>query len=253
MRLSEHPPSKDTNIFDFPTQPKSARRKTANNHGDEMDVDEEEESSEEEFLMKVEEYSASFLWATVDFLVLRPVHNVWTKAYVYSQNESHIILDYLNAFKVTILKLGLPREWTWVSDAATISPLKKKQNIEGDDGPGSGYYVDADGNPVEGEITFRIRDYEMRAKRGDNKGFFGIQGSLLTEQEERGREQEDEEKRGNRAAKRAKKGILRVSEGKDGHNQAEIAVEDEDEHEDESESEAEEEEGDGDAAESDDI
>ena len=48
-----------------------------------------------------------------------------------------------------------------------------------------GGFVDENGAKVEGMIKFRIRDFDVAAESGKDTGFTSIEGTMLSEEEEK--------------------------------------------------------------------
>ncbi|KAF2202154.1 hypothetical protein GQ43DRAFT_439953 [Delitschia confertaspora ATCC 74209] len=196
----------------IPSTSKSKSNRATSPTSDDDEEDEEEES--EELLLKVvDEYSAVFTWATASFLVLRPEKNVWISGLISSQSESHIQISYLNAFSVSILRKDLPSDWEWVSDYTTTETAEGQQKWKEDGavgGSGNGYFVNGEGEAVEGVLRVRIRDFDLRAKSGVSKGVLRIEGSLLKEEEETSRLAGDSaERRQSKKKQKKQKGTLR--------------------------------------------
>lgn len=47
-----------------------------------------------------------------------------------------------------------------------------------------GYFVDTQGQRVEGTLRFRVKDYESAPSTDRERGFLSIEGSLLTDAED---------------------------------------------------------------------
>ncbi|OCL14554.1 hypothetical protein AOQ84DRAFT_259639, partial [Glonium stellatum] len=136
----------------------------------------------------VDEYAVSFIWATVDFLVFRPLKGTWIDGYVNLQNESHLGLVYLNLFSASIPRSYLPKSWKWIEDPSGNSSSSRKvgkSSKESGGGEGQGHFVDENGNKVDGMVRFRIRDFETQARTESDRGFVSIEGTLLSAEEER--------------------------------------------------------------------
>ncbi|OCK84552.1 hypothetical protein K432DRAFT_344968 [Lepidopterella palustris CBS 459.81] len=125
----------------------------------------------------IDEYAATFIWLTADFLILRPEKGVWIEGWVNLHNESHLGLIYLNFISASIPCAQLPASWKWVSGRS-----RKGKKVP-DDGEGEGYWVDGSGEKVEGMIRFRIKESNMQAKTDEERGFITITGTLLDDEE----------------------------------------------------------------------
>ncbi|KAH0564888.1 hypothetical protein GP486_001727 [Trichoglossum hirsutum] len=129
----------------------------------------------------VDEYAASFVWVTADFLVFKPQRNQWIKGWVNLQSEGHIGLVCWNLFNASIERKRLPREWKWVGGRTTKKSRPEEGMAKEADGEAGGYYVDGKGKKVEGLVEFKVRDCETIRDR--DKGFLSILGTLLREDE----------------------------------------------------------------------
>ncbi|KAJ9657744.1 hypothetical protein H2201_008057 [Coniosporium apollinis] len=156
----------------------------------------------------IDEYGASFVWATADFVVLRPRRGVWLEGYVNLLNESYLGLVVYNLFSASVHRNRLPRDWQWVEDASGGGERQALAGAEEGDGEGEeegakdadgdvkmrrshgrgrqaeGYYLNGEGEKVDGLIRFRIRDFESGVGEGE-KGFLSIEGTMLSEEEEK--------------------------------------------------------------------
>ena len=156
----------------------------------------------EVFATCVNEYAASFAWVTADFLLFRPTPGMWIEGYVTIQNEGHLGLLCLNLFNASIARSRMPTEWNWKGSALPVSPGRQANgrgrsqgHDEDEDTNGSqadvgdvrevtedeGYWENSRGKRVEGALRFRVIDLIVSRPGDRDKGFFGIEGSLLTE------------------------------------------------------------------------
>lgn len=138
-------------------------------------------------LQHVDEYTAPYLWATASFLILRPVANAHIKGNVTHQSKTHITLSHLNTFPISITKDNLPTSWQWHSQQAGLV----KKGWDGRLQDEGGWWVDGEGEKVEGELEVRITDFDGRMDgRGKGRGgVLRIEGSLLSLEEERAKRQ----------------------------------------------------------------
>jgi DNA-directed RNA polymerase I subunit RPA43 len=135
-------------------------------------------------LRHVDEYTSPFLWATASLLVLRPEANKYLTGRITHQSKTHITCSHLNTFPVSVTKDHLPDTWTW-QQAQSGKVSKGWDGRLNDEG---GCWVDANGEKIEGELKIRIRDFDGRMDgRGKGKGFLKVEGSLLSQVEERER------------------------------------------------------------------
>lgn len=140
--------------------------------------------SGELLLRHVDEYTAPYLWATATFLILRPVANAKVAGYVTHQSKTHITLAHLNTFPISITKDYLPTDWAWHAEQAGLV----KKGWDGRLQDEGGWWVDGEGEKVGGELEVRIRDFEGRMDaKGRGRGVLRMEGSLLTEEEEKAR------------------------------------------------------------------
>ncbi|KAF1915302.1 hypothetical protein BDU57DRAFT_518204 [Ampelomyces quisqualis] len=137
-------------------------------------------------LRHVDEYTAPYLWATASLLVLRPVANQWVKGFVTHQSKTHVTLSHLNTFPVSVTKNYFPSDWTWHGEVVG----RVKKGWDGRLSDEGGWWVDGNGEKVQGELRVRIRDFDGRMDgRGRGKEFLRIEGSLITVDEEKRRTQ----------------------------------------------------------------
>jgi DNA-directed RNA polymerase I subunit RPA43 len=140
-------------------------------------------SGEGLLLRHVDEYTAPYLWATASFLIFRPVANGKVLGRVTHQSKTHITLSYLNTFPVSVTAEHLPSSWKFHTEQSG----KVTKGWDGRLSDEGGWWVDGKGEKVEGELEVRIRDFDGRMDgRGRGKGFLRIEGSLLSQEEERG-------------------------------------------------------------------
>ncbi|KAL2351486.1 hypothetical protein BJ546DRAFT_852925 [Cryomyces antarcticus] len=130
----------------------------------------------------VDEYAISFVWVTADFVLFRPQKGITIPGYVNLQTESHLALVCWNLFTASIDRKRLPKEWKWVSQDAVSNGTDSVVN--GSHQGGEGYFVDSEGQKVDGLIDFRIQDFEASPATERDKGFMSIEGTLLREEEE---------------------------------------------------------------------
>ncbi|KAF1837238.1 hypothetical protein BDW02DRAFT_173900 [Decorospora gaudefroyi] len=147
VELTDTPPNAQTATLS--SKPRSAKQS------------DEKAPAEPLLLRHVDEYAASFLWATASFL---------------------ITLAHLNTFPVSILKEHLPSDWSWHFKEAG----KVKKGWDGRLSDEGGWWVNGEDEKVEGELRVRIRDFEGRMDgKGKGKGFMRVEGSLLSQAEEK--------------------------------------------------------------------
>jgi DNA-directed RNA polymerase I subunit RPA43 len=142
-------------------------------------------------LRHVDEYTAPFLWATASFLVLRPESGKYMSGRITHQSKTHITLSHLNTFPVSVTKDHLPSDWVWTQDQAN----QMKKGWDGGISDEGGYWVDGEGEKVEGDVRVRIRDFDGRGG-GKGKGFLKVEGSMLSEAEEKDRREKGSKGKG---------------------------------------------------------
>jgi DNA-directed RNA polymerase I subunit RPA43 len=141
-----------------------------------------ENTSQGLLLRHVDEYTAPYLWATASFLIFRPRAHAYLSGRVTHQSKTHITLSFLNTFPVSVTAEHLPSDWSWHAEQAG----KVSKGWDGRLSDEGGWWVDGEGEKVEGDLEVRIRDFDGRMDgKGRGKGFLRIEGSLMTLEEER--------------------------------------------------------------------
>ena len=148
------------------------------------------------YARSVDEYAANFIWLTADFLIFRPQKGDVIEGFINLQNESNIGLVCWNFFSASIERNRLPKDWKWVPGGMSMGKRKKKlkgmtpggnTNVNEDNESISrkledaeGYFRDANGVKIEGNITFKVNDVDTSGSmhRGEN-GFLSIHGTML--------------------------------------------------------------------------
>ena len=164
----------------------------------------EAEGSKEAYARAIDEYAATFIWLTADFLLFKPQKTTVIEGYVNLQNESNIGMLCWNFFNASIERKRLPKDWRWI--AGGINPpgrrkLKKagksvttdsEDDEEVDEPPeepqlddAQGYFLDGHGKKIEGLLRFRVNDVETSRSMDREVGFFSIEGTMLGEVEEK--------------------------------------------------------------------
>jgi len=156
----------------------------------------------------IDEYAVSYVWITADFLLFRPKRHCMIEGWINLQNEGNLGLVCWNYFNASIERKRLPKEWRWVpggighrSKSQKLKRPAKDSSMETDDGETTvdsngagdeeGHFVDRDGKKVEGMITFRVQDMETSRSADREQGFLSIQGTTLSEGEERELREQD--------------------------------------------------------------
>lgn len=152
----------------------------------------------------IDEYAASFIWLTADFLVFKPQKWSVIEGYVNLQNESNIGLLCWNFFNASIDRTRLGKGWNWIAGGLRTTRRKKlkkagksattdSEEDEESDGPreaafvedSQGYFRDAQGRKVEGLIRFKVKNAETSRGMDRETGFLSIEGTMLSKAEER--------------------------------------------------------------------
>lgn len=144
-----------------------------------------QDDGSETLLQCIDEYAVSWAWVTADFLLFKPERGGELEGYINLQNEGHLGLVCWNLFNASIERQRLPEDWEWVGvDKATkpidsILPTGSGNYAEA----GIGYFVDGEGNKIEGTIKFRVKDIESSHDR--ERGFLSIEGTMLEKKAEK--------------------------------------------------------------------
>ncbi|KAH7096055.1 hypothetical protein FB567DRAFT_48367 [Paraphoma chrysanthemicola] len=186
LLLSYFPPARgvvlayeDVKLSDKPPRTAEAASKTSKSQSGD-----DEPRNESLLLRHVDEYTAPYLWATATFLVWRPRAHAYISGRITHQSQTHITLSHLNTFPVSITKDFFPSGWTWHSETAG----KVKKGWDGRLSNEGGWWTDGDGERIDGDLKVRIRDFDGKMDgRGKGKGFLRIEGSLLSQAEEKAR------------------------------------------------------------------
>ncbi|KAI9807486.1 MAG: hypothetical protein M1825_005426 [Sarcosagium campestre] len=176
-----------------------------------------------------EDLGISLVWLTADFLLFKPGVGDSIQGFVNLQDESHLGLVCWNLFNASIERKRLPADWTWAGLGGAMSGSRygrtngvlnddeqqQEEPLEGDEGGeledrGEGYYMDGDGNKIEGTISFRIKDTETSFDQ--ENGFLSLEGTMLDEDTENALVEEER-------ARRSRKGRQRRDRRFDGPTQ----------------------------------
>ena len=148
------------------------------------------DSTEHRALAKsINEYAASFVWITADFLIFRPQQGQWIEGHINLQSGGHIGLVCWNLFNASIQRQRLPKDWVWIRPGGDMlrpdgseKADSQTPEVNGEE-RAEGCYRDSKGNKVQGMLRFLVRDVDISFDR--DKGFMSIEGSLLDEEEEK--------------------------------------------------------------------
>ena len=130
-------------------------------------------------LKNIDEYAVSWAWVTAEFLLFKPEKDTWLEGYVNLQNEGHIGLVCWNLFNASIERKRLPEDWNWVG---VEDEERGEEAVEMYAQHGVGYFVDGEGNKVDGMVRFRVKEIESSHDR--ERGFLSIAGTMLDEERE---------------------------------------------------------------------
>jgi len=136
---------------------------------------------EETLMQNIDEYAVSWTWVTCDFLLFKPGRGTYLEGYINLQNEGHLGVVCWNLFNASIQRKCLPADWRWVSaedqDAGDVEGMNETYAEDG-----VGYWVDADGEKIEGTMRFRVR--EIETSHDKERGFLSIEGTMLSDEAE---------------------------------------------------------------------
>lgn len=127
----------------------------------------------------MDEYAVTYIWLTAEFLLLRPMVGTVLEGYVNLQNESSLGLLCYNYFNAGIERARLVKDWSW-EDAADGS----EDNDDLDEHTAGGRFVDGDGNPIEGRVVFKVKDFEASVGTDGVSGSINVTGTLLLDQDD---------------------------------------------------------------------
>jgi DNA-directed RNA polymerase I subunit RPA43 len=130
-------------------------------------------------LKNIDEYAVSWSWVTAEFLLFKPEKGAWLEGYVNLQNQGHLGLVCWNLFNASIEAKRLPPDWRW-KDAHELQNEGGEGQRETYAEEGAGYFVDGEGNKVEGMVKFRVKEIESSHDR--ERGFLSIEGTMLSEE-----------------------------------------------------------------------
>jgi DNA-directed RNA polymerase I subunit RPA43 len=135
----------------------------------------------------IDECAAPYIWLTLECLVFQPKKGVEMEGHLTLQTDSSITLILWNFFTVSVSEDKLPKSWAWRENNQD-----EAYHENGEYNPGS--WVDIHGNPVEGFLRFRIKDWDCAPAGDKGEGsFLSIDATMLTDEEEEQRQKEKEE------------------------------------------------------------
>ncbi len=161
-------------------------------------------ASKPAYARAVDEYAATFIWLTADFLLFKPQRGTVIEGYVNLQNESNIGMLCWNFFNASIERKRLAKGWKWVAGgmkppgkrklkkAGKSATTESEDDVESYKSPEEplvedtqGYFRNAQGKKIEGLMRFRVKNVETSRSMDRETGFLSIEGTMLSEEEER--------------------------------------------------------------------
>lgn len=136
----------------------------------------------------IDEYAVSFVWVTVDFILLKLKRGMYLDAVVNLQNESHLGLVCWNLFNLSISKNRLPKDWKWREPGS--KRWRPNGSVNGhteqeDDENELGHFVDGSGNKIPGSLSLALRDWNIVYSSDSDRGLLVLEGTLLSDKEDR--------------------------------------------------------------------
>lgn len=125
--------------------------------------------------------------------MFRPNNGVFLKGEVSIHSPSHLSLVIWNIFSASVERKRLPRGWQWHEremDTEQLDQLTRKAEEDGIPKwkqkkfirQGLGAWVDANGQRVEGELTFRALDFDVTMDRDGEASMLSVEASLVSEE-----------------------------------------------------------------------
>lgn len=181
-------------------------------------------------------YAPPFAWLTADLHLFVPSRGAWMEGEINLQSEGHVGVVCFEKFNASIARRSLPRGWKWVEQDEVAGdedadPFEEKGQ-QGEDGNGhtdeadveaegqggkktpeiaprlrsTGYWVDENGNKVEGKIFFRIKNFSS-GSTGDYT-YLSLQGTMLDDEAEKESAADEREVEKARRARQNPSGLL---------------------------------------------
>lgn len=133
----------------------------------------------------VNEYAASYVWLTADFVIFRPQRGTRCEGVVTVQNQSLLGLLCWNYFNAVVERGKLPEGWRWVDSGEKEDDEEEAWKKGREGAAGVGYFVDGEGSKVEGRIVFDVEDFEASVAPDTGTGTISIFGTMLGVDQER--------------------------------------------------------------------
>lgn len=185
-------------------------------------------------------YAPPFAWLTADLHLFVPSRGAWMEGEINLQSEGHVGVVCFEKFNASISRRSLPRGWKWVEQdeeelaaaGEEADPFQENgQEVEGEgEGEGetsaeadgqdggmkeveaaprlrsTGYWVDENGDKVDGKIYFRIKNFSS-GSTGDYT-YLSLQGTMLDDEAEKESAAEEREMEKARRARQNPNGLL---------------------------------------------
>ncbi|KAL9132206.1 MAG: hypothetical protein Q9217_000010 [Psora testacea] len=155
------------------------------------------------YARSINEYAASFVWLTAEFLIFDPRKGDVIEGYINLQNENSIGLVCWNFFSASIERKRLPSDWRWISGGTSAGNRKEKLKGASLDGgvdvdqedrkeedqsneveDAEGHFQDGNGTRVGGLVQFTVETVDTSGSMYRENSFLTIHGSMLDEDEE---------------------------------------------------------------------
>ena len=176
-------------------------------------------TSEQAYANVIESYGPYYTHLTADFLLFAPQRGDVLEGHVILQNEGNVGLICYNFFSASIERKRLPKTWRWVGQSNGNSPGRKyKRRRKGSEDrdcsnededsvvemldPSSdppaveGHFLTSKHPPtgLTGTIQFRVVRIEKARNADREQGLLSIEGTLLTEEDEKRLVEEERDK-----------------------------------------------------------
>lgn len=187
-------------------------------------------------------YAPPFAWLTADLHLFLPSRGAWMEGEINLQSEGHVGVVCFEKFNASISRRSLPRGWKWVeqdeeelvAEEEGADPFQENgqqdegegegegegetgAGAEGEDGAAkksesaprlrsTGYWVDENGDKVDGKIYFRIKNFSS-GSTGDYT-YLSLQGTMLDDEAEKESAAEEREMEKARRARQNPSGLL---------------------------------------------
>ncbi|EDO15791.1 hypothetical protein Kpol_1040p4 [Vanderwaltozyma polyspora DSM 70294] len=127
-----------------------------------------EESSSEKLIKLTPDTPFGFTWCHCDLYVWQPNIGDFLEGWIFIQSVSHIGLLIHDAFNASIKKNFIPEGWTFVQneeiDNASQSGENQNDDKKSNFSSSMGYWVDENGEKIEGKLKFTVRNIYTKGK-----------------------------------------------------------------------------------------